>query len=255
MKYEIMNKLLLSILIMFLTLIVKGQSIDVEKEKFPRIKKLEVKSYNGCVKKGYRSVYLFDTKGQATESSNYFKKKLLAKYKYRYNEKGLLIEKIQTFDINNKNKKDTTNFIYEFDEKERMISKSEFFGKWVVLENFQDFNDNGCPTKIISTFDNKTTTYKIEYDSIGHKIKIQKFINDSAIVLERKRFNAQGDISYSIIPDLVGKDKKGLAIFVGGNRYSAIEEYEYVYDKLNRWIEKYMVFENKKLLIEKRKYK
>jgi hypothetical protein len=75
------------------------------------------------------------------------------------------------------------------------------------------------------------------------------------IILEEKRYNTKGDLSYSIIPDLVGKDKKGLAIFIGGNRFSAIEEYEYVYDNLNRWTEKFVVFENKKLLFEKRKYK
>lgn len=233
----------------------KSQSIDVETEKFPDIKKLVVKSFNDCVKKGYRAVYLFDSNGQAIESSNYFKKKLLAQYKYRYNEKGLLIEKIQTFDINNKNKVDTTKFIYEFDEQERVISKSKFFGQWVVLEIFQNFNDKGFPTTIIRTFDNKTTTIQKEYDILGNESKIQKVENDSVIILEEKKYNAKGDISYSIIPDLVGKDKKGLAIFIGGNRFSAIEEYEYVYDNLNRWIEKYVVFENEKLLIKKREYK
>lgn len=250
-----MNRILFSILIIFLTLTAKSQSIDVETEKFPDIKKLEVKSFNGCVKKGYRAVYLFDNKGQVIESSNYFRRKLLAKYKYRYNEKGLLIEKVHTFDINNKNKVDTTKFIYEFDEQDRVISKSVYFGQWMELEFFQNFNDNGLPTTIISTFDNETTTFQKEYDSIGHEIKIKKVENDSVIILEEKRYNPYGDLAYSIIPDLVGKDKKGLAIFIGGNRFSAIEKYEYVYDDLNRWIEKYVVFENKRLLIEKRKYK
>lgn len=241
---------------MLLTLTIKSQSIEVGNENFPGIKKLEVKSFNGCcAKKGYRAIYLFDNKGQAIESSNYFKRKLLAKYKYTYNEKGLLIEKVQIFDINNKNKVDTTKFIYEFDEQERLISKSEYFGQWVLLEKFQDFNSKGFPCTIIRTIDNKTTTYKKEYDSVGHEIKIQKAENDSVIILEEKRYNVQGDFSHSIIPDLVGMDKKGLAIFIGGNRYSAIEEYQYVYDSLNRWTEKYVVFEGKKLLIEKREFK
>ena len=38
-------------------------------------------------------------------------------------------------------------------------------------------------------------------------------------------------------------------------RYSAVEIYEYTYDKLNRWIEKYVIFDNKKVLLEKRFYK
>ncbi len=253
---KFMRKIITSVFIILLTLTIRSQSIDVEIERFPDTKKLEVKSFNGCcAKKGYRAVYLFDNKGQAIELSNYFKRKLLAKYKFTYNEKGLLTEKVQLFDINNKNKVDTTKYIYEFDEQERLVSKSEYFGQWELLEKFQNFNNKGFPTTTIRTFDNKTTTYKIEYDSIGHEIKTRKAANDSVIILEEKRYNAQGDISYSIIPDIVGKDKKGLAIFVGGNRYSAIEEYEYIYDNLKRWIEKYVVFENKKILIEKRKYK
>ena len=249
-----MNKILLSILTILLTLTAKSQSIDLETERFNGVKRLEVRSFNGCVKKGYRAVYIFNNKGEAIESSNFFRRKLLSKYEYKYNEKGLLIEKTQVFDINNRNKNITTKFSYEFDEQERMISKSKYFGPWVSVENFQTFNNKGLPTTIIRTFNNDTTTILKEYDTFGNECKIQKVENDSIITLEEKRYNANGDISYSIIPDLVGKDEAGLAIFIGGNRFSAIEEYEYVYDSMNLWTEKYVLFDNQKLLIEKRKY-
>jgi len=39
---------------------------------------------------------------------------------------------------------------------------------------------------------------------------------------------------------------------LGGNRHCYLEKYEYVYDNLNRWIEKYVVYDGKKLIIEKR---
>ena len=113
------------------------------------------------------------------------------------------------------------------------------------MENFQTFNNKGLPTTIIRTFNNDTTTILKEYDTFGNECKIQKVENDSIITLEEKRYNANGDISYSIIPDLVGKDEAGLAIFIGGNRFSAIEEYEYVYDSMNLWTEKYVLFDNK----------
>jgi hypothetical protein len=84
-----------------------GQSINVETQKFPKTAKLVVKSYNVCcVKKGFRAEYYFDKNGKPISSDHFFKKELRATYKYNYNNKGLLIEKIQTFDINNKNRKD-----------------------------------------------------------------------------------------------------------------------------------------------------
>ena len=57
-----MNKILLSILTILLTLTAKSQSIDLETERFNGVKRLEVRSFNGCVKKGYRAVYIFNNK-------------------------------------------------------------------------------------------------------------------------------------------------------------------------------------------------
>lgn len=79
-----MNKILLSILTILLTLTVKSQYIDLETERFNGVKRLEVRSFNGCVKKGYRAVYIFNNKGEAIESSNFFRRKLLSKYEYKY---------------------------------------------------------------------------------------------------------------------------------------------------------------------------
>ena len=65
------------------------------------------------------------------------------------------------------------------------------------------------------------------------------------------QYNEFGDIIYSNLP--LYNIKKIETITTG--RYSAVEIYEYVYDKFNRWLEKYVVFENNRVLIEKRFYK
>ena len=245
----------LFVIFLVLTLTTKAQSIDVATERFPTVKKLIIKSFNGCVKKGYRTVYLFDDKGQAIESSSYLKRKLLAKYKYVYNDKGLLTEKIQTYSINDKKRTDTTRFIYEFDLNARLLSKSKYFGIWTSTETYQDFDANGFPTTVISTFDNKTTVFRKEYNSIRRETRRQKVENDTIITFEENRYNQYGDIIYSILPTVVGEETNGLALFIGGNRHSAVEKYEYTYDSLNRWTEKYLVFDGKKVLHEKRLYK
>jgi hypothetical protein len=42
---------------------------------------------------------------------------------------------------------------------------------------------------------------------------------------------------------------------IGGNRHSITETYEYKYDDLNRWTEKYVIYDDKRILAMKRLYK
>ena len=64
-----------------------------------------------------------------------------------------------------------------------------------------------------------------------------------------------GDLCYSLIPSIVGKEDEPLAIWFGGNRHAPEERYEYTYDNQNRWTKKYLVYKDKRVLHEKRKYK
>lgn len=70
-----------------------------------------------------------------------------------------------------------------------------------------------------------------------------------------------GDKIYSNVPTLLDKETGKMVLFIVGRnytgcrRYSIIEVYEYKYDELNRWTEKYVVFDNRKVLLEKRIYK
>ena len=245
---------------LILTTLSVGQSIDVENEKFPGTKKLIVKSYNSCcAQKGFKAIYYFDNNGRAIKSSNYFKRQLRACYEYCYNDKGLLTEKINVYDINNKSRKDTTHYYYEFDSTGKILSKQMTFGlgnRFSFTDYYKDFNEFGFPQTIILVNDRNEKTLQLRtYDTFGNIIKLQKVENDSAITLEERKYNHNGHIVYSILPTIVGVDTKGLALFVGGSRHSAIENYEYTYDKLNRWIEKSVIFDNKKVLLEKRIYK
>ena len=125
------------ILILFVASISFGQSINVETERFFGIKSLTVLSYNGCcAPKGYKAVFQFDSSGRATKSTNYFKRKRLAHYAYRYNEKGLLVDEILVFNTNEKTHKDTTRFVYSYDEKNRITEKIEYSGKSISTTIF-----------------------------------------------------------------------------------------------------------------------
>ena len=167
----------------------------------------------------------------------------------------MLIEKIRVYSTNDKERTDTTRFNYEFDIQGRLTTKSEHFGKCTSTETYKDFDSKSFPQTVISTFDNRTTIFKKEYNSLGRKIRTQKIENDSIITLEENKYNQYGDMTYSILPTIVGEKTKGMALFVGGNRHSPIEEYEYTYDSLNRWTKKFVFFDGKKVLLEKRKYK
>lgn len=238
-----------------LTSVSFGQSIDLETEKFPETKKLIVKSFNGCcAQKGYRAIYHFDYSGRTIKLSNYFKRKLLASYEYRYNEKGLLTEEITVYDINNKLRKDTTKFVYTFDNKDRVITKTKYFGKWYSIEIYSDFDSLNNPTIVRHKFDNNTSIEKRRYNSLGQQILNQILKDDTITSTEESKYNEYGDKIYSNIPTLLDKETGKIVRLIGGNRHWFLEEYSYTYDKFNRWTEKYVIYDNKKVLLEKRIY-
>jgi hypothetical protein len=248
--------LLFITLLFLLTSVSFGQSIDVENEKFSGTKKLIIKSFNSCcAQKGYKAIYYFDSIGRTIKSSNYFKRKLLASYEYRYNDKGLLTEKIMVYDINIKARKDTTKFTYTFDQKDRVTTKTEHFGNWTAIETYTDFDPLNNPTTIIHSFNNNILVEKRQYNSLGQQILNQRLTNDTITSIEESKYNKFGDKIYSNMPTLIDKETGKMVRLIGGTRHWFLEEYLYTYDNLNRWTEKYVVYDNKNILLEKRIYK
>jgi len=242
-------KIIIFTLIFFQPLTLMGQRLDVETEKFPGVKKMTVRFYGSrYFKKSSRIVYYFDSNGNAIKSSDFDGIKCVARHLYLYNEKGLLSEEIQTYDVDDKKATHTTKWMYEFDTNDRLIRKAIVFGngKWEADIYYQDFDENNNPQTVIS--DNRTT---IEYNSLGKAILIRRFKNEEIQSIEEIRYNEFGDKIYSRLPLY---DIKKPETWVSG-RYSAIEIYEYKYDKSNRWIEKYIVYDNKKKLLQKRGFK
>jgi hypothetical protein len=185
----------------FLTSIAKGQSIDVETELFPGTKKLIVKSFNGLyAEKGFKAIYYFDNNGRAVKSSNYFKKQLRASSDYYYNDNGLLIKEIKTFDIYNKNKKDTTTFEYIIDINGKVTSKTSRYEKWTVTENFAEFDTTRNTQPVQDTYNNRSIVIKRKYNSIGNEVLTQRLINDTIIRTEESEYNVYGDKIYSNVP-------------------------------------------------------
>lgn len=249
-------RILILMILFTSTLITLGQSIDVESEKFKGIERLTVKSFNGCCsKKGYRAIYYFDNEGNAIKSMNYYKRKHLGSYVYKYGDNGLLIEKIQTYDINNKERVDTTRYDYSYDSNNRVISKTKYFGRWQVDNKYSDFDSNNNAQTVARTFNNSVTITKRTFDSQNRIIRKQSFENDTLDFEEEIRYNEHNDIAYSYIPTLLDKETGKMVTLIGGNRHSVTETFEYKYDNKNRWIERYVLFDNKKVLLEKRDYK
>lgn len=68
--------------------------------------------------------------------------------------------------------------------------------------------------------------------------------------IEESQYNQYGDKIYSNVPTLMDTTTGKMSDWWHWFR----EEYEYTYDKLNRWIEKYVTYDNKKVLLETRIY-
>jgi hypothetical protein len=243
-------------ILLFIGNTLDAQSIDVESERFLGTKKLIIKSYNSCcAQKGFKAVYYFDNQGRATTSFHYFKKQLRASYEYHFNDKDLLIKKIQVFDINNKNRKDTTNYTYQFDQNDRVTEKTIHFGRWSVVEIYSDFDSLNNPQTEIRPNDKPPMITKRQYNALGQVIFKQRLEADTVTHEEQIRYNKHGQKRYSHMPTLLDKETGKMVMLLGGARHAIIEQYTYTYDRLNRWTKHYAVFENKKVLLETRKYK
>lgn len=255
-----MRKLTLIALLSFTFDLCNAQIFDVENERLLGISILEVKSFNGCcAKKGFSAKYYFNDKGQAIKSEHFFRRQKRAEYEYRYDSIGSLIYEISTYKINNLEEVDTVTFRYNvYDSEKRLIKKTYRYSPdsfWT--EMYTDFSEFNKPKKVLrysSTFPD-TSIQILEYNHKRQLITTKFFYNnDSLITNEILDYNKQGDLSYSLIPSLVGQENEPLAIWVGGTRHAPEERYEYLYDKENRWIEKFLIYRNKKVLLEKRKY-
>jgi hypothetical protein len=236
-----------------------AQSFDVENDRLIGVSTLRIKSFNGCcAKKGYRAKYYFNEKGQAVQSENYFKMKKLAKYEYLYDSLDNLTHSIQTYSTNDKNRIDTNLTQYIYDSKKRIIMKTDWTStEHSCTEEYEDFNRFDKPKKTIlySSSNTNTSIRKVTYNQNGQLTKIMYQDSDTLRTTEILDYNEQGNLSYSLIPGIVGKEDEPLAIWVGGNRHAPEERYEYTYDNQNRWTEKYVIFKGKKVLLETRNYK
>lgn len=67
-------------------------------------------------------------------------------------------------------------------------------------------------------------------------------------------YNKEGDKVVSNMPTLEDQKTGNEVVLVGGGRHAILERYEYTYDRKGRWKEKYVVFDDKRVLLEKRFY-
>lgn len=236
-----------------------AQSIDVSKERYKGVSTLTIKTLNGCcAKKGFRAKYYFNDNGEAIESKHFFRLEKRAQYSYIYDSHGNLTHKIITFDINNKNRSDTSLTRIEYDSDNRIVKASEYHRNELLwVRSYSQFNEFDEPEIHLahSTWNSKTTKFVLSYNEDGKVCKSQKLEGDSLATLHIIGYNEHGDKNYSLIPSVVGKENEPLAIWIGGGRHAPEEQYEYTYDIENRWIEKYVIYEDKKVLLETRKYK
>jgi hypothetical protein len=166
----------------------------------------------------------------------------------------LLSEKKSVFDINKNAQNDYSKFIYKFDSIGRLVNKTEQNDNWVYITMFTDFDYLNNAKTVIRILSENAFLDKNKFDSLGQLIHTQSWANDTLVYTEEIKYNAFGDIVYSYIPTLQDKETGKMIMMLGGNRHWYEEEYTYTYDKQNRWVEKYVVYNNKKVLIEKRVY-
>jgi hypothetical protein len=242
----------------FLISIGFGQQIDIESERIYNVSEVIVNSFDGCcTKKGYKGKYQFNDIGQCIKSEHFFKRKHLSTKIYLYNEFDRLTHEIETYSINDKNRVDTNLIRYKLNNDGLILYKSNILTpKDSIITFYYDYNEFDKPKKIVRQLNPKYEwTQILTYDSLGRIVLLERLENDTLKTSEIRKYNKFDDLIYSLLPELVGKEKGDYAIFIGGKRIDAEEYYEYEYDELNRWTKKYIIIKNKKNLLETREYK
>ena len=232
-----------------------GQNfIDVEKEKFSGVKKLIVEILSNVIsRKKYSSVYYFDNKGNAIKSSKFRGNKCITNFRYQYNAMGLLIEEMQTYYWKCKKKNKITKYFYELDTVDRIISRTKYSDEDSYTTYYQDFDDSNNPQTIIGVRGGFAIIKK-KYDAFNRVIAIEVYdkekILDSLVI----KYNEFGDEIYSYSGSFLNFNKKeDTEPFISDSVVFEIEShYEYLYDLSNRWIEKYLLHDNNRLLLRKR---
>ena len=235
-----------------------GQSYEfehVEQFYMPGVKKITVKPFNACcVKEGIRTVYYLNEEGFAVRSKTYYKYKRLGGARYNYDKNGRLAE-IRPYSKRKKKNTKTHRFVYSYDSENRLVSKTEFWSVWHLDLKFQDFDSSNNAQTVIRTYNKDTSTIKRIFDAQNRVVNIKRFKDDTLNYEEEIQYNKFNDQTYSHEPFLLDKETGKMVFLFGGNRHAVKETYEYVYDDENRRIEKYVLFDDKKVLLEKRAYK
>jgi hypothetical protein len=168
-----------------------------------------------------------------------------------------MTHQITKYNINRKGTIDTSLTQYDYDSLNRIIKKTYWTSpEYSFTKVYSDFTTFDKPKRIISlsSSDPDSLVQIMSYNDLGQLIKIQVQKPDTLMISEIRDYNEHGYLSYSIIPSIVGKENEPLAIWLGG-RYAPEERFEYKYNRQNRWIEKYILYRDKKVLLETRKFK
>jgi len=254
-----MKKIFLSTLLIFVIDIAQAQLWNFENDDLSGVSIMVAQSLNSCgAKKGFRSKYYFNSKEKVVRVKHSFRRQKRSKYEFRYDSFGNMTHQITKYNINQKGTIDTSLTQYKYDSLNRIVKKTHWTSpEYSFTKVYSDFTDLNKPQKVISLSSSSADSLVqiLSYNLIGQVVKIEVQDNDTLRISEIRDYNEHGYLSYSIIPSIVGKEKEPLAIWVGGGRYAPEERYEYKYDRQNRWIEKYILYRDKKVLLETRKFK
>lgn len=105
---------------------VKAQLLESEK-LLPGIKSATTKSFSGSGGGGYWTLEKLDELGRTISKDYYHRKELLAQEVYKYNQMNDKTLSVQTYDINNPSRMDSTITVYEYDARGTATSQKQTY--------------------------------------------------------------------------------------------------------------------------------
>jgi hypothetical protein len=239
---------------LMLTLIqslVLAQSIDIQKEIFPGIKKVIIKSTS----KGYRGEYILDKCGRAETEERYKHTNHLATNKYWFTKRGKLVVHKVTYDINDPKRIQTfyNHYFYSADSSKILKDVCYTDADTLYTITYTAFNEDSQPVKYTKfTHARKVFASDVEVSYLDKRVINWKSTKreDGQITSCEYSYNDRGDIvseKRSLTPAPTGEN-----LWIDGQ--GDLLKWKYEYNKDSYWTRKFELVNDKYVLVETRKY-
>jgi hypothetical protein len=246
-----MKKRTISVILLMYSICCQAQLLE-RKVFVLGVKQVKINYYNGGGGGGYWSLKTLDSKGRAVQEENYQNNLLMSKTLFMYNESNDKVMETQLYDINNKERIDTTFYMYNYDSNGNITEQLQLLTPTdsIKLELVESTGDTLFKYRYSSKFYSSYQTILYNDRKVVKKMKMYN-PEDRSYTTKEFTYNKNGDVEMQKSAAFPKPEHE--VVYVGGPGSDTME-YVYKYDSKGRIKKLYAILDGKKYKLEKRSY-